>query len=46
MRLPDADFDTTEVAVPWRLLSDQGHTAVFATEAGGRPPATPGCSPG
>ena len=32
--LPDRDFDTTEVAVPWRLLVDAGHEVVFATEAG------------
>ena len=38
--LPDRDFDTTEVAVPWRILTDAGHTVVFATEAGGTPPAT------
>jgi putative intracellular protease/amidase len=37
--LPDTDFDVTEVAVPWRLLTDAGHTVVFATEAGGHPPA-------
>jgi putative intracellular protease/amidase len=36
--LPDRDFDTTEVAVPWRLLSDRGHEVVFATQAGGRAP--------
>lgn len=30
--LPDTDFDTTEVAVPWRLLRDEGHQLVFATE--------------
>ncbi len=40
--LPDRDFDTTEVAVPWRVLSDRGHTVVFATEAGG---SAPGCDP-
>lgn len=39
--LPDTDFDTTEVAVPWRLLTDAGHEVVFATEAG----ATPACDP-
>jgi len=39
--LPDRDFDTTEVAVPWRLLRDAGHDVVFATEAG----ATPACDP-
>ena len=38
--LPDRDFDTTEVAVPWRLLTDAGHTVVFATEHGGKAPAT------
>jgi len=36
--LPDTDFDTTEVAVPWRLLTDAGHDVVFATAHGeGRP---------
>src|SRR5689334_12717934 len=37
--LPDHDFDVTEVAVPWRLLTDAGHEVVFATEHGGRQPA-------
>ena len=37
--LPDRDFDTTEVAVPWRLLTESGHTVTFATEDGGRRPA-------
>lgn len=32
--LPDTDFDTTEVAVPWRVLTDAGHAVVFATEKG------------
>ena len=40
--LPDADFDTTEVAVPWRLLTEAGHEVVFATERGG---AAPACDP-
>lgn len=31
--LPDTDFDTTEVAVPWRLLTEAGHAVVFATES-------------
>jgi len=39
--LPDRDFDTTEVAVPWRLLTHAGHEVIFATEAG----ATPACDP-
>lgn len=37
--LPDRDFDVTEVAVPWKLLVEAGHDVVFATEAGGAPPA-------
>jgi len=36
--LPDRDFDVTEVAVPWRLLKDAGHSVVFATENGGNVP--------
>ena len=39
--LPDRDFDTTEVAVPWHHLREQGHEVVFATERG----ATPECDP-
>jgi putative intracellular protease/amidase len=39
--LPDRDFDVTEVAVPWKLLTEAGHDVVFATEAG----ATPACDP-
>ncbi len=42
MPVPDRDFDTTEVAVPWRVLRDRGHQVVFATERGGSPPA---CDP-
>ena len=37
--LPDRDFDVTEVAVPWHVLTQAGHRVVFATEAGGRRPA-------
>lgn len=40
MPLPDRDFDTTEVAVPWRLLTDAGHTVAFATERADARPAT------
>jgi putative intracellular protease/amidase len=36
--LPDRDFDVTEVAVPWRLLTDSGHRVTFATERGDHPP--------
>src|SRR5204863_6848966 len=42
MPLPDRDFDTTEVAVPWRVLLDRGHEVVFATEHGGNAPS---CDP-
>lgn len=40
--LPDRDFDTTEVSVPWRLLTDRGHQVVFATQSGG---VAPECDP-
>jgi len=36
--LPDRDFDTTEVAVPWSGLTEAGHEVVFATQRGGLPP--------
>lgn len=35
MPLPDHDADVTEVAVPWRLLTEAGHEVVFATERAG-----------
>jgi putative intracellular protease/amidase len=34
MPLPDHDFDVTEVAVPWRLLTQAGPEGRFATEHG------------
>ena len=34
--LPDNDFDLTEVAVPWKLLSQNNYTIFFATENGNR----------
>lgn len=37
--MPDRDFDVTEVAVPWRLLTRAGHVVRFATERGGTAPA-------
>ena len=39
--LPDRDFDVTEVAVPWKLLTEAGHEVVFATEKGNKPAADP-----
>ena len=39
--LPDTDFDVTEVAVPWKLLTEAGHEVVFATEHGTVPAADP-----
>jgi putative intracellular protease/amidase len=32
--IPDRDFDPTEVAVSWRVLTDDGHQVIFATESG------------
>jgi putative intracellular protease/amidase len=32
--IPDNDFDPTEVAVSWRVLTGHGHTVVFSTESG------------
>lgn len=32
--LPARDFDPTEVAIPWRILSSAGHEVVFATPGG------------
>ena len=34
MPLPDRDFDPTEVAVPWKLLTEAGHEVLFATASG------------
>jgi putative intracellular protease/amidase len=39
--VPDRDFDTTEVSVPWRVLTRAGHEVVFATERG----AVAACDP-
>jgi ThiJ/PfpI family-like len=39
--LPDFDFDVTEVAVPWKLLTQAGHKCIFSTERG----ETPACDP-
>jgi putative intracellular protease/amidase len=32
--IPDMDFDPTEVAVSWQVLTGQGHVVVFSTESG------------
>jgi len=37
--LPDRDFDVTEVAVPWKILTSAGVRVTFATEKGGVTPA-------
>ena len=39
--LPDTDFDVTEVAAPWHVLTAAGHEVVFATEHGATPAADP-----
>jgi putative intracellular protease/amidase len=36
--IPDVDFDPTEVAVSWQVLTRTGHAVVFSTESG-RPAA-------
>ncbi|MBX3186430.1 MAG: DJ-1/PfpI family protein [Labilithrix sp.] len=41
MPLPDRDFDPTESAVPWKVLTRAGHEVVFATEGG----AVAACDP-
>jgi putative intracellular protease/amidase len=32
--IPDRDFDPTEVAVSWQVLTGGGHIVVFSTESG------------
>ena len=32
--IPDIDFDPTEVAVSWQVLTKHGHNVVFSTESG------------
>jgi putative intracellular protease/amidase len=32
--IPDTDFDPTEVAVSWKVLTGRGHSVVFSTESG------------
>lgn len=32
--LPNHDFDPTEAAVPWRMLTKAGHKVSFATPRG------------
>ncbi|WP_433207536.1 type 1 glutamine amidotransferase domain-containing protein [Nocardia sp. CA-107356] len=39
MPVPDRDFDVTEVAVPWHILTAAGHQVVFATEQARTAPA-------
>ena len=34
MPLPECDFDPSEAAVTWQVLSDAGHEVVFATPSG------------
>ena len=34
MSLPSFDFDPTEIAVTWKILTDAGHRVVFATPDG------------
>ncbi len=39
--LPNHDFDPTEVAVPWQILTQQGFNVEFATVEGDKPCADP-----
>ena len=39
--LPDLDFDPTEAAVPWQVLTRRGHEVRFATPSGRMPAADP-----
>ncbi len=41
MPIPDADFDPTEAAVPWKILTEAGHEVFFATETGAAGAADP-----
>jgi putative intracellular protease/amidase len=34
MPLPERDFDPTEAAITWRVLTDLGHTVTFSTPTG------------
>ena len=36
--LPDHDFDPTEIAIPWYVLTQAGHEVVFASESGKQAP--------
>lgn len=39
--LPNLDFDPSEVAIPWKILSGQGHRVLFATPDGSQAQADP-----
>jgi protease I len=39
--IPQTDFDPTEVAVPWKILTTAGHRVVFATPEGRQGSADP-----
>lgn len=32
--LPECDFDPTEAAIAWQIITNKGHSAVFATQSG------------
>jgi len=35
--VPSYGFDPTEVAIPWKILSQQGHDVIFSTPDGSKP---------
>ncbi|HTD07201.1 type 1 glutamine amidotransferase domain-containing protein [Undibacterium sp.] len=39
--IPNLDFDPSEVAIPWKILSELGHQIVFATPDGRQAEADP-----
>jgi protease I len=39
--IPETDFDPTEVAVPWKILTSVGHQMLFATHSGRQGSADP-----
>ena len=32
--LPECDFDPTEAAIAWQIITNSGHSVVFATQSG------------
>lgn len=41
MPLPEKDFDPTEAAISWQVVTDAGYEVIFATESGSQSSADP-----